>query len=98
MADKQKDTIPFFKKTWVLFIGTFVLLQLIFIAIETIGWAPDLKDGDGKLFERITESAIFSEWIVFYEAPQFNVFTVLFGIILLVPGIIGAIIDIFSRK
>ncbi|MGE7999611.1 YfzA family protein [Lysinibacillus sp. NPDC093190] len=92
MADKQKN------RGFLSFIGSFFLLQLIFIIFEGTAWIPNMRYIDGKLFGRIAETAIFSEWFNFYETPHFNVFTVFFGIVLLVPGIIGAIKDIFSRK
>ncbi|WP_042351609.1 YfzA family protein [Bacillus massiliigorillae] len=98
MADKPKNPIPFFKRPWVSLIGTFLLSQIFFITFEITGWIPNLKDIDGTLFGRIAESSIFREWFSFYETTHFNLFTVFFGIVLLVPGIIGAIKDILSKK
>ncbi|MGE6259718.1 YfzA family protein [Heyndrickxia sporothermodurans] len=100
MTDKQKNLIPFFKSSWLRLIGLFILLQIIFIILEISGWVANLnlRDINGKLFGRIAESSIFREWFTFYDTPHFNLFTVFFGITLLVPGIVGAIKDIFSRK
>ena len=97
MVDKQKNPIPFLKKSWVSLIGVFLLSQIIFITFEVTGWMPNMKDIDGKLFGRIAESSIFSEWFAFYETSHFNLFTVFFGITLLVPGIIGAIKDVLAK-
>ncbi|WP_427109016.1 YfzA family protein [Lysinibacillus xylanilyticus] len=98
MSDKQKNPISFWKKSWVSLIGSFLLSQLIFITFEVTGWIPNLKDIDGTLFGRIGESSIFNEWFSFYDTLHFNLFTVFFGLVLLVPGIINAIIDIFFTK
>ncbi|MFB7157236.1 YfzA family protein [Lysinibacillus sp. NPDC056232] len=98
MANKRKNSIPFWKKSWVVLICSFLLSQILFITFEVTGWIPNLKDIDGTLFGRIAESSIFNEWFAFYDTIHFNLFTVFFGIVLLVPGIINAIIDIFSPR
>ncbi|MGE6261327.1 YfzA family protein [Heyndrickxia sporothermodurans] len=97
MANKQ-NTIPFLKKSWVSSIGVFLLSQIIFITFEKTGWMPNYRDIDGTLFGRITESSIFREWFTFYETPHLNLLTVFFGIVFLVPGIIGVIKNVFFTK
>ena len=97
MANKQ-NPIPFWKKTWVSFIGVFLLSQIIFIICEATGWIPNYRDIDGTLFGRITESSIFREWFTFYETPNFNLLTVFFGIVFLVPGIIVVVKNVFLPK
>ena len=97
LANKQHPT-PFWKRTWVSFIGVFLLSQIIFIICEATGWIPNYRDIDGTLFGRITESSIFREWLTFYETPNFNLLTVFFGIVFLVPGIIVAVKNVFSPK
>ncbi|WP_255350369.1 YfzA family protein [Lysinibacillus sp. ZYM-1] len=44
------------------------------------------------------EAFIFKEWFTFYETPHLNLFTVFFGIVLLVSGIISAIKSVFSPR
>lgn len=97
LANKQ-NPIPFLKRTWVSFIGVFLLSQIIFIICEATGWIPNYREIDGTLFGRITESSIFRERFTFYETPNFNLLTVFFGIVFLVPGIIGAVKNVFSPK
>ncbi|WP_234032868.1 YfzA family protein [Paenibacillus faecalis] len=80
----------FFKRSWVLSIGSFLLLQFIFIMFESTGWMPNLREMDGTLFGRIAESTFFREWFSFYETPYFNLCTVFFGTVLLAHGIVGA--------
>lgn len=95
MANKQHH-IPFLKKTWVSSIGVFVLSQIIFMILEATGWIPNYRDISGTLFGRITDSPIFNEWFTFYETKNFNLLTIFFGIVFLVPGIIGALKNVFS--
>ena len=97
MANKQ-NPIPFLKRTWVSCIGVFLLSQMIFIICEATGWIPNYRDIDGTLFGRITESSLFREWFTFYETPQFNLLTVFFGIVFFVPGILGAVKNVFSPQ
>lgn len=94
LDNKKKESILFL--SWVSSIGVFLLSQIIFITFEATGWIPNLKDIDGTLFGRITESSIFREWFSFYETTYFNLLTVFFGIVFLVPGIIGAVKNILS--
>lgn len=97
MANKQKKSTPFLKKTWVSSIGVFLLSQIIFITCEATGWIPNYRDIGGTLFGRIMESLIFREWFTFYETPNFNLLTICFGIFLLY-GIIGAIKNCTSNS
>ncbi|MFJ8513521.1 YfzA family protein [Lysinibacillus xylanilyticus] len=97
MAQKQKH-IPFLKRPWVSSIGVFILSQIIFITFEVTGWIPNYRDFGGTLFGRITESSIFKDWFTFYETQHFNLLTIFFGIVFLVPGILGAIKNVFSPR
>ncbi|MGE8005655.1 YfzA family protein [Lysinibacillus sp. NPDC093216] len=97
MANKQKNPIPFLKKTWVSSIGVFLLSQIIFITCEATGWIPNYRDIGGTFIGRITETSIFKEWFTFYETPNFNLLTIFFGIFL-VFGIIEAIKSVFSPR
>ncbi|MBD8007431.1 YfzA family protein [Bacillus norwichensis] len=85
------------KKSWVLSISTFVLLQIIFLTMEFTGWIPNLKDMDGTVFGKIAESKFMEEWFNFYETPYFNMCTFIFGITFLSHGVIGALRDVFSE-
>ncbi|MFF5994540.1 YfzA family protein [Lysinibacillus sp. KU-BSD001] len=97
LVNKQKNSVPLLKRTWVSLVGTFLLSQFIFITFEATGWIPNLQDINGTLFGRIAESPSFIKWFSFYETAHFNLFTVFFAIILLLPGMIGAIKDVFRQ-
>jgi len=97
LANKQNAT-SFLKKNWVSSIGVFLLSQIIFITFEATGWMPNYRDFGGTIVGRIIESPIFSEWFAFYEKPYLNLLTAFFGIFFLVPGIIGGLRSLVSRK
>lgn len=98
MSNKRKDSKSLLKKSWVLSILSFLILQMIFILCELTGWIPNLRDTDGKLFGNITEYSFLYEWFSFYETPYFNVFTVFLGIILLLSCLFGIIKKLFFNK
>lgn len=89
---------PFYKRQWFLAILSFAILQCIFILMELTGWVPRLREIDGKLFEKITDLALFNGWFSFYETPYFNEFTVFSGVIVLIQVLIEAVKYPFSKK
>lgn len=97
MTNHQKKT-PFLKRKWVSLIGPFIVSQLIFITFEKTGWQPNYRDMDGTLLGRIAESPVFNALFSFYETPIHNLVTVFLGLMLLVPGIIALVKDIFFKK
>ena len=97
VANKQYP-IPFWKRTWVSSIGVFLLSQIIFIICEAKGWIPNYREINGTFFGRMTESSIFKEWFTFYETPHFNLLTVFFGIVFLIPGTKVVVKNVFSPK
>jgi YfzA-like protein len=97
LVTKEKPA-PILKKSWIASIGMFLMSQVIFITMETTGWKPNYRDIDGTLFGKIANSSIFSEWFTMYETLHFNVLTVFFTILFLVPGMIGAMKHMFFTK
>lgn len=98
MSNKRKDSLSLLKKSWVQAILAFLVAQMIFILCELTGWIPTLNDFGRKLFSKITEFSFIYEWFSVYETPQFNMFTVFFGIILLLGVLLGIIKKILSNK
>ena len=100
MAKIKKKSNLFRKKSWVSLIGIFVLLQIILITFEVTNSVSylNLKEIDGTIFGRIMDNSIINEWFNFYESTHFNLFTIFFCIVLLVPGVIGAIKDLITNK
>lgn len=96
MANKQQKN-SFLNIPWVASIGVFVLSQIIFILFEVTGWSLRYRELSG-VFEKISESVLFKEWLNFYSIPQQNLITFIFAIAFLVPGIIGAVKSLFSKS
>ncbi|GIN90130.1 hypothetical protein J6TS1_02230 [Siminovitchia terrae] len=97
MDDFTVKEQSFSKKSWVLSISSFVLIQIVFLTMEFTGWIPNLKDIDGTVFGKIAGYTFMEDWFNFYETPYFNVCTFIFGIVLLSHGLIGALRDVFSK-
>ena len=100
LTNKTNNPIPFWKKTWVSLIGAFVLLQIIFITLEAADWVSylNLKAIDGTIFGKIVESSFFESWFTFYETTHFNLFTVFYGVVFLLIGIISAMKNMLFNK
>ncbi len=94
MGNLQPEERTFFKRSWVISLEAFLLLQFLFIFMELTGWIPNLRDFDGKFFGNLAEILRVNKWFTFYETPHFNLFTVIFGIVLLGHGIIGGTRDL----
>lgn len=97
MAGTLKKDRPSRVRDWMLTLGAFLVLQLIFIVCDISSWSPNFKEG-GELFKRISDSKFFTEWFTPYKTSQFNIFTAFFAITLLPHALISAIKDSFSRK
>ncbi|MEK3765452.1 YfzA family protein [Solibacillus sp. FSL K6-4121] len=82
------------KKQWLLPIFAFLLLQVVFVLMEFTGWIPRLREIDGNLFGTLTDTLLFKEWFNFYDTPFFNLFTVFFGVLV----IINIIVSLLFKK
>ncbi|OAB32981.1 YfzA family protein [Paenibacillus glacialis] len=100
MNNTPKKDRPILKRVWMFPLGLFLVLQLFFIVCEVLSWAPNLQDGEifTRIYGRISNSKLFTEWFVPYKTTQFNIFTAIFSITLLPTAFIVAIKDFYSRK
>ena len=58
-------------RKWIINIGYFVILNLIFIIFDGTSFIIDLDFGDfGK---RVLQTDFFTNWFNFYETPFFNI-------------------------
>ncbi|UJL46306.1 hypothetical protein KFZ58_18465 [Virgibacillus sp. NKC19-16] len=94
MAATEKTPNP--AKRWSITIGIFIIVQLIFIAIDGTFLEPNINDSDNfvaSLGRSILGSKLFTEWISPYSYPLFNLWMTLHVI-----AILGqAVQDIFSK-
>lgn len=83
-------------RSWMISIGAYVGLQIIFLIIDNSSWSPGFNKG--AFFDRLTNSKFFTEWFTPYDIVQFNIFTMFFSITLLPAALIGAMKYFYVRK
>ena len=88
-------------KRWMLTIGIFLIVQLVFIAVDGTFLEPNINDS-GNLFARtgrwILNLKIFTEWITLYSYPFFNMFTIIHILAIFIQAIQDIHSIIFSKK
>lgn len=85
-------------KGWMMPLGGFILGQLFLIVCDRYSWSPYREIKAGSLMGRISNSKLFTEWFTPYDFPMSNVITAFLIVTLLLPALIGVIMNIFSRK
>ncbi|MYL56288.1 hypothetical protein GLW20_02075 [Virgibacillus halodenitrificans] len=97
MTGKQKKSPSNRIRSWIITLGLFFSMLLIFFAIDGTFLEPKLNDSNniaGKAADWLVESRLFNEWISPFSFPWFNLVTTLFVIVLLAKAVKG----IFSIK
>ncbi|TQR20522.1 YfzA family protein [Psychrobacillus vulpis] len=88
-------------KRWMITIGIFLIVQLIFIAVDGTFLEPNINDS-GNLFARIArwilDLKLFTEWITPYSFPFFNMFMTIHVIAILIQAVHDIISSMFSKK
>ncbi|KGR87273.1 MULTISPECIES: YfzA family protein [Lysinibacillus] len=88
-------------KRWIITIGIFLIVQLIFIMVDGTVLEPNINDSN-DLFARmgrwILDSRLFTEWITPYSFPFFNMFITIHIIAILIAALGDIISTIFSKK
>ncbi|MBK3494186.1 hypothetical protein JFL43_04805 [Viridibacillus sp. YIM B01967] len=101
MTGTEKTHNIHLAKRWMITIGIFLIVQLIFIAVDGTFLEPKLNDS-GNLFARISswilDSKLFTEWINPYSFSFFNMFMTIHVIAILIPAVHGIISSMFSKK
>lgn len=97
MDNNSKKNHPNRLRSWLINLGVFFIVLLIFLIIDETSFVPNLNDSDniaGKAADWLSESKLFNEWISPFSFPFFNLVTSLLVIVLFVK----VIKDIFSIK
>ena len=95
MMDAKKYNSSLIKR-WVTTIGIFLIVQLIFIAVDGTFLEPNINDSNNvfiRIGRWILNSKLFTEWITPYSFPFFNMI-MLFHVIAI---LLQAVQDINSR-
>lgn len=85
-------------KRWMMPLVGFLVAQLYFIACDRFSWNLYREFNPGTIMGRILDSELFTEWFTPYDLPISNVITAFLVVSLLLPALIGVIMNIFSRK
>ncbi|MBW8351174.1 YfzA family protein [Bacillus sp. IITD106] len=101
MSDTQKTHNMNLAKRWTITIGIFLIVQLIFIAVDGTFLEPNINDSD-NLFARtgrwILDSKLFTEWITPYSFPFFNMFMTIHVIALLIQAVQDVISSMLPKN
>lgn len=88
-------------KRWMITIGIFVIVQLIFMFIDGTTLVPNINDS-GNLLPRIgrwiLDSRLFTEWIASYSFPFFNMCMAIHVLVILILAVLDIRSMIFSKK
>lgn len=87
-------------RQWIITIGIFIIIQLVFVAIDGTSLEPNINDSNNLLFRivrGILDSKLFTEWITPYSYPFFN-FCITVHVIAIVIQAIADIILRVNRK
>lgn len=101
MSDTEKSIHTDRAKRWLLTIGIFLIVQLIFMFVDGTSLEPNINDG-GSLIARIgrwiLESRLFTEWITPYSFPFFNMFMTIHLAAILIQAVWEIKSIMFSKK
>jgi len=88
-------------KRWMITIGVFLIVQMIFTAVDGTFLEPNINDS-GNLVARtgrwILDSRIFTEWITPYTSPFFNMCMTIHVIAILIQAVQDIISSMFFKK
>src|SRR5690625_5178872 len=97
MTKRPKKGSPNRLRSWLINLGAFLIVLLIFFIIDGTSLEPNLNDSNniaGRAADWLSESRLFNEWISPFSFPFFNLATTLFVIALFGK----AVTDIYSIK
>ncbi|PWA06016.1 hypothetical protein DCC39_17790 [Pueribacillus theae] len=101
MTSTEKTRPMNLAKRWMITIGIFLIVQLIFIAVDGTFLEPNINDS-GNLFARIgrwiLDSKLFTEWITPYSFSFFNMFMTIHVIAILIQAVQDIISSMFPKK
>ncbi|WP_413407547.1 YfzA family protein [Paenibacillus amylolyticus] len=88
-------------KRWIITIGIFIVVQIIFIAIDGTFLEPSINDSDNvlaKTVRGVLESKLLTERIAPYSFPFFNLFLIVHVVAILIQALGDSILAIFAKR
>lgn len=101
MAYVSQKSHPNRTKRWMISIGIFVVLQVIFIVIDGTPLEPKVNDSDNVfavMLRGILESKLLNEWVAPYSFPLFNLILIVYVTALFLQGIADIISVVFRKR
>lgn len=88
-------------KRWIIIIGIFLIVQLIFILIDGTFLEPNINDSGNLILSIarwILDSKLFTEWISPYSFPFFNLFMTIHIIAILIPAVKDITSSMYTKR
>lgn len=88
-------------KRWIIIIGIFLIVQLIFILIDGTFLEPKINDSSNLILSIarwILDSKLFTEWISLYSFPFFNLFMTIHIIAILIPAVKDITSSMYTKR
>ncbi|MEH6942985.1 YfzA family protein [Bacillus sp. JJ722] len=88
-------------KRWMIIIGIFLIVQMIFIAVDGTFLEPNINDSNNlipRIVRWILDSKLFTEWITPYSFPFFNMVMTVHVIAILIQAVHDIISSMSSKK
>ncbi|MFP7493388.1 YfzA family protein [Terribacillus saccharophilus] len=89
------------KRSWIISIGIFLLVQVIFFLVDGTVWEPNINDSNDffpRMFRSILDWELFTEWFTPYSYPFFNMAMFIHITALVITTIADVIAVLFSKK
>ncbi|MBP1970187.1 hypothetical protein J2Z83_002305 [Virgibacillus natechei] len=99
MSDTKKT--PKLARRWIITIGIFLIVQLIFFVVDGTFLEPNINDSGNlgaRLGRWILDSRLFTEWITPYAYPFFNLCVTIHVIAILIQAVQDIFFRMFSKK
>lgn len=101
MSYVSQKSHPNRTKRWMIRIGIFVVLQLIFIVVDGTFLEPKLNDSDNVftvMLSGILESKLLNEWIAPYSFPLFNLILIVHVAALILQAVADMISTLLRKR
>lgn len=88
-------------RNWIITLGLFLIVQLIFMAVDGTSWEPNIRDSNdiaGRFFRWVLQLEFFTERFTPYSYPYFNLITLVFIIVILAIAVKELFSKIFPKK
>lgn len=89
------------EKRWIITVGIFLIVQLLFVIVDGTGLEPNINDS-GNLFARggrwMMDSKLFTVWFTPYSFPFFNMVMVVHIVAIFIQAVQSIIASMYPKK